>query len=273
MTVQSSRRFLFVLPAALLALSPTLAGQPVSTKPPAVLLEGEELIYNVRYGFIDLGQVRIRAINRISESTFTGYYGKAKIDSYPSIPFVDLHAIYESVFDTSIFSRNFLGKSKEDKDKLWDFSRYHFDYLSNKVFMEKGEEDSIVLKRDTMEIATHYQDGLSLFFYARQQLTAGETKNIPTFIKEQKVNTVINFHNKRTSVEVDAIDYPVDVVEFDGTAQFVGIFGLTGDFEGWFSNDEARVPILAKMKVIIGSVTIELMKWKRIGWIPPRGLD
>jgi len=271
MAVQSNRCLLFAL--SVLVMSSSLASQPVSTKPPAVLFEGEELIYNVRYGFIDLGQVRIRTLNRVSENTFAGYYGKAKIDSYQSVPFVDLHAIYESVFDTSIFSRRFLGKSKEDKDKPWDFSRYRFDYFVNRVFIEKGAGDTIVTKRDTMEVSTHFQDGLSLFFYARQNLTAGETRNIPTFIKEQKVNTAINFRNKRTSVEVDAIDYPVDVVEFDGTAQFVGIFGLTGDFEGWFSNDEARVPILAKMKVIIGSVTIELMRWDRPGWIPPRGLD
>jgi hypothetical protein len=72
-------------------------------------------------------------------------------------------------------------------------------------------------------------------------------------------------------VEVDAIDYPVDVVHFDGHLDFVGIFGLTGGFEGWFSNDEARVPIMAKMKVLIGSVTVELMKWNRQGWTPPRG--
>ena len=138
MTVQSVRRFLSALTSVLLALTPMLGSQPVSTKTPAVLFEGEELIYNVRYGFIDLGQVRIRAINKVSETAFVGYYGKAKIDSYQSIPFVDLHAIYESVFDTSIFSRKFLGKSKEDKDKPWDFSRYRFDYLSNRVYMEKG---------------------------------------------------------------------------------------------------------------------------------------
>jgi hypothetical protein len=60
------------------------------------------------------------------------------------------------------------------------------------------------------------------------------------------------------------------VVKFDGKLDFTGIFGLSGEFEGWFSNDEARVPILAKMKVLIGSVTIELMSWKRKGWAPPR---
>jgi hypothetical protein len=28
---------------------------------------------------------------------------------------------------------------------------------------------------------------------------------------------------------------------------------------------------MAKMKVLIGSVTVELMKWNRQGWTPPRG--
>ena len=50
-----------------------------------------------------------------------------------------------------------------------------------------------------------------------------------------------------------------------GNAEFVGIFGLTGEFSGWFWNDDARIPIVAKMQVIIGSVTIELMSWKRPG--------
>ena len=90
---------------------------------------------------------------------------------------------------------------------------------------------------------------------------------------QSEVDTYIDFTGERTSVEVDAIEYPVDVIGFEGEANFVGIFGLTGGFEGWFSNDEARVPILAKMKVIIGSVTIELMKWKREGWTPPKGED
>jgi hypothetical protein len=71
-------------------------------------------------------------------------------------------------------------------------------------------------------------------------------------------------------VEIDAVDYPIDVVGFEGNAEFVGIFGLTGGFDGWFSNDEARVPIVAHMKVILGSVTLELMSWKRPGWTPPR---
>jgi hypothetical protein len=44
---------------------------------------------------------------------------------------------------------------------------------------------------------------------------------------------------------------------------------LTGYFQGWFSNDETFIPIVAEMKVIIGNVKLELVKWNRKGWNPP----
>jgi hypothetical protein len=78
--------------------------------------------------------------------------------------------------------------------------------------------------------------------------------------------------DKKTSCEIDAVEYPIDTIEFDGRAEFVGIFGLTGGFSGWFSNDEAAIPIVAKMKVILGSVRVELKRWNRPGWVPPRAV-
>lgn len=253
-----------LVPAALLA-------QPSIPPPAKELIGGEELVYNVRYGFIDLGQVRIWTADKERKGDYVAYYSKALIDSYKGVPFVDLHAIYESWIDTAVFSRAFVGKSREDD--MWDFTRFGFQYDDKRVFVERGTRDTVVERRDTMKVQGLYQDGLSLFFYARDQLFSGKRMNVPTMIQDKQVSTYIDFTGEHTSVEVDAIQYPVDVVAFEGEANFVGIFGLTGGFEGWFSNDEARVPILAKMKVIIGSVTIELMRWKRLGWTPPRGED
>jgi hypothetical protein len=181
---------------------------------------------------------------------------------------VDLHAVYESLIDSGMFSRRFVGRQKDNGQ--WDLARYNFDYAERRVLIEVGTHDSVIVKRDTIVIETPYHDGLSLFFYARSRLFSGLKVNVPTLIREQKVNTYIDFKAEHTSVDLDAVDYPVDVVRFDGNMDFVGIFGLTGGFEGWFSNDEARVPIQAKMKVLIGSVTMELMKWTRPGWNPPR---
>jgi len=232
---------------------------------------GEELVYNVRYGFIDLGQVRIVTQEKVREDGSSAYKSEAVIKSYSGVPFVDLHAIYQSVVDSGGFSRRFFGRTKENGE--WDFSRYFFDYDHNRVLLEVGVGESDVRRRDTVALESTYHDGLSLFFYAREQLFSGKKMNIPTFVREEKGNTYIDFKMKHEAVETDFIDYPVDVLGFDGTAGFVGVFGLTGDFEGWFSNDEARVPIMAKMKVIIGSVTLELVSWKRPGWEPPRGIE
>jgi len=53
-------------------------------------------------------------------------------------------------------------------------------------------------------------------------------------------------------------------------ANFVGVFGLTGGFDGVFSNDGAGIPITARLKVILGSIKVELKNWKRDNWIPPK---
>jgi hypothetical protein len=254
--------------AAAGVLFPSGASAQVGTSPPdRVFVEGEELVYNVRYGFIDLGQVRIKVMGVVRDGSSVSYQGKGLIDSYPKVPFVDLHAVYESQIDSGMFSRRFIGRQKNAT--WWDFSRYNFDYPARRVLIEVGTRDSVI-KRDTLAIASPYHDGLSLFYYARAQLFSGLKVNVPTLIKEQKVNTYIDFKGEHASVDLDAVDYPVDAIRFDGNMDFIGIFGLTGGFEGWFSNDEARVPIQAKMKVLIGSVTVELMKWTRPGWNPPR---
>ncbi len=87
--------------------------------------------------------------------------------------------------------------------------------------------------------------------------------NIPGFVNEKIVYTDINFYNEISGVNIDAVDYDIACVRLDGETNFISIFGLTGYFEGWFSDDEAAVPILAKMKVLIGNITLQLTEWKR----------
>jgi hypothetical protein len=251
-----------------LCLPATVLAQTGTIPPSRPLVEGEDLIYNVRYTFIDLGQVRVRTGGKHPGVSYNAFDTRANIDSYKGIPFVDLHAVFESVIDSAVYSRGFMGKVKQDN--LWDFARYHFEYDLDRVIMEMGDRDTVVAERETLSVNAHQQDGLSLFFFAREHLYDKGTVRIPCIITEKPVSAYINFTQERDAAEVDAIEYPVDVVKFDGKLDFIGVFGLSGEFEGWFSNDEARIPILAKMKVLIGSVTIELMSWKRKGWAPPR---
>lgn len=237
-----------------------------------VLQVGEELTYNVSYASINIGQVRVNILEKVAAGGKNFYKAIAYIDSYSGIPFVNLHVIYESHFEESIFSQGFRSRVKEDSK--WYETLYEFDYPGKRMHVRKGWLGSNKVNiRDSLQLDTLYQDGLSLYYYARQHLRLGRQVIIPTMIREEKVRTAIDFYNKRTSVEIDAVKYPVDVIEFEGNAEFVGVYGMTGGFQGWFSNDEANVPILAKMNVLVGNVRIELTRWKRPGWNPPQFVE
>jgi hypothetical protein len=54
-----------------------------------------------------------------------------------------------------------------------------------------------------------------------------------------------------------------------GKIHFVGVYGLTGEFMAWLSDDNYRIPLKAKFGVTIGNITLELVKYKRQDWKPP----
>lgn len=229
---------------------------------------GEELVYVVKYSVMRLGEVKVRVTDRKEVNGKYYYSATANIDSYPSVPFVKLHQVYETMMTPDYYSKNFEGIIKHDD--YTSYSKYSFDYDQKIVKIEEGKDNlSAPILDTTITVDKKFQDGLSIFYYAR--MNSGQDKNaeIPTFIDKKKVQTDIKFENKSEDVSIDAVDYDIDCVHLEGEAHFISIFGLTGDFEGWFSNDEASVPIKAKMKVLLGNITIELKSWKRTGWNPP----
>ncbi len=233
---------------------------------------GEELIYNVSYAGVDIGQIRLRVLDATSGVRKNAFHARSAMDSYKGIPFVNLHTVYETNISRAGHSIWFLSRSKEDD--RWLTHTYKFDYPEHRVVLEDGIWKSpLVQKRDTLRIDTLYQDGLSLFYFARQHLVPGARYTVPTLVSEKMGVTEISVSDRPEHESIDAIEYPVDVIACEGEASFVGVFGFSGHFEGWFSNDEARIPILAKLKVLIGTVRVELMKWHRNGWIPPKYVE
>jgi hypothetical protein len=75
---------------------------------------------------------------------------------------------------------------------------------------------------------------------------------------------------QREGLTLPAVKYPIKSVYFKGEAKWRGIYGLEGNFEGWFSDDDARIPLKAKMKVLVGKVDITLVRGKRANWTPPQ---
>lgn len=243
-----------------------------SWKEDGIFQVGEELIYNVSYLGFDLGRIKIKLLEKESDSTSSWYKAIAYMDTYKGVPLVDLHSVFESTFNNEIYSKYFQARDKDNDH--WKLFKYNFIYPENKVLVEEGIwKSNSVNRKDTISVDTFYQDGLSLFYFARGHLRDKKQIKVPVFVNEKKGYAQIRFTGQQKNEKIKAVDYPIDVLYFDGVAEFIGVFGLTGGFEGWFSNDYAHVPILAKMKVIIGNIRIELMEWKKPGWSPPRYLQ
>ncbi len=230
---------------------------------------GESLLYEVSYMGIKFGSIKIVTENQTKEDGKDVYITKAFIDSYKGIPFLDMHVIYTSYMDKSCtFSNKFFGNLKSND--YWDIHKIFFNYAQNNIYISKENKDGKYFQTSIMTDRKNFNDGLSLFFLARKFLDAGKQITVPTIIDKDTVTTKINFKNFKESIKIEKINEPVKTIYFNGMAYWTGVYGLSGEFEGWFSDDEARIPIRAKMKLYLGSVTIELISWKRSGWQPPK---
>ena len=241
-----------------------------------MLQVGEELEYSVHYALFNIGKIVFKITGKEERNGRTIYHASAFMDSNPSLDWLlELHVRFHSEIDQDAFSYGWL--SEDSTDKKITYRRMTFDYEKNNMYFEWGEKlnsgERMRNGIDTISITQQCQDGLSLFYYARQHALEKRNKNIPTFIDTNEVTTRIYFGVENTEEEIDAVDYPIDVVKLTGRAEFVGIFGLTGAFEGVFSNDKAGIPITARLKVILGSVRVELRKWKREGWVPLEAVE
>jgi hypothetical protein len=230
---------------------------------------GEELTYVVSYTFIKLGEVKIIIKDKKEENGKTYYNTVAYINSYNGIPFVSIHQIYESRVNQNYASDFFRGVVKYEKSST--FTDYWFDYGNSKIRIKKGKVSPHEIWNDSTAVLNKMtQDGLSIFYFARMNLGPKKTEHVPCFVNEKYETTKINFYPNIEKAEIDAVDYDVSCLRLDGMMNFISIYGLTGYFEGWFSNDEASIPIVAKMKVFVGEVKLELKQWKREGWKPPK---
>jgi hypothetical protein len=239
----------------------------IDDRPYRVIDVGEEIVYVVKYLFIPIGEIKLKITSFDKKDSI--YSAIAYIDSYKNIPFVNLHQIYETKFNSRQIPVFFRGIILGDDDTT--FTVYRFNYDKGKIQILKGSKTKNEIWTDSTAILNiEYLDGLSLFYYARMRTGKKGYYDTPVFINEKAEKTIFYCYDKSEKINISSINYPIDCVYLDGETEFKGIFGLTGRFEGWFSNDKYAVPIYAKLKVIIGNVTVELKNWRKTQWMPPQ---
>jgi hypothetical protein len=285
-------RRLIILPAAILPLllvdgppkhpSKTSDSYPVQflernvPSPGAgVVFEGEDLLYEVRWSIFKIGTIRLKTLKTLRDSASVLYAAVTFVDSYEGLPFVNLHALTYTEMDTLFASRG--TQSLEKKRDRWWVLHYIFDPPAGKVCVEESWQSDLQTPPPTARIIDtltvdmrNVEDSFSLAFFARAHARSSINTSVPLIVGGKVGAAHLWFNPEPLKESIDAVDYPVRVVELNGRLDVEGIFGLSGDFTGWFSDDEACVPIKGKVKVILGSVVIELREWSRKGWVPPR---
>ncbi|HPN37828.1 MAG TPA: DUF3108 domain-containing protein [Melioribacteraceae bacterium] len=230
---------------------------------------GEELTYSVKYTFIKLGELKFKVLEKKNVNNEVVYRTMVYINSNESIPFVDLHEIYESYYNNKNYSNLF--KATHRTKEYFRFTEHKFDDKNKKIFVKRGTLKPYFIETDsTCDLNHNFNDGLSLFYYARVKSGYKHSEIVNCFINEQKEKTSINFFDKEEKIKIEAVNYEILTTKLTGKADFTGVFGLTGDFEGWFTKDKFKVPVYAKLSVILGSITVELISWRKKDWNPPK---
>ena len=160
--------------------------------------------------------------------------------------------------------------STEFKEKNISHIDYTFDYEKG-VITAKRDKNLVVEEEKEIKIdnSKKYQDGLSLFYNARIHSLKSKNYLVPVYINGQESTVTYSLNMNKDVVSIDLVDYDIPTIKIMGNAHFTGVFGLTGEFVGWLSNDNARIPVKAKFNVTIGSVTLELASYKKKNWKPP----
>jgi len=250
----------------------TICQEPGGLSP--VFQPGEMLQYEVKWGFLRLGTITVRTLRDSTCSDPTVFKLTIKVESNPDLKFVWIWEYNESLMDAvRLCSRQFRGKHINGEDGL-DLNLSYDAARKVAAYSEKDLNSGACVKADTLRNVPPYVEGPSLFFFTRCQSQVGNVLNVPTLVNGQLSTTALDFTGPIEFIEFDAIDQPVRARKYTGSAKWKGgAAGLSGDFAGWISDDEAAVPIRAEMGVILGSIRVELEQWIRGGWAPPIGLQ
>jgi hypothetical protein len=253
----------------ILLACPILAQQANGIR--SVFQSGEELQYKVKWSFFRIGTIVIRTVRDTSWLDSSLYRMTMSLESSDGLPFVNVHDQNESLINAAdAMSRAYFGKQGKGDD--CDEIRFQYDEVHRRVFYyEKYPDKDKPVREDIIECVPPFLDGGSLFFFARCHAGSGKVLKVPAMADGAIRTMVLDFTAPLEEVEIGAFDKPIRTRKYTGFMDWDAgtSAGVSGEFTGWVSDDEAAVPIQAEMKALLGTVHLELEKWHREGWIPP----
>jgi len=150
--------------------------------------------------------------------------------------------------------------------------RYHIDqhegHRHNKKLTTYDQSHGIITyqKNDTaaetyMVAGPTYNEFASFMIMRALPLVIGTELMVPTFADEKRHEVLVRVETKE---QMSSIFGKIEAIRVRPQLPFKGLYRKTGDPVIWISDDAARIPVKIKAKIVIGSITAELVAYQ--GW-------
>jgi len=214
---------------------------------------GEKLTFDVKYGFVKAGVATMEVPKMKKISGRDVYHVTFQVNSVPSFDwFYKVRDRYETYLDyEGLFPWRFEQHIREGNYSR-DFSAF-FDHKKGKAKTTGGEYD----------IPLYVNDIVSAFYLARTfdytKMKPGDKVHLKNFYKDKVYPLDVVYHGKE-KIKVDAGTFECIIVE--PLVQEGGLFKSEGNILVWLSDDNLRIPVKVKTKVVIGSIDAELTNYE-----------
>lgn len=215
--------------------------------------EGEKLTFDLNYGFVTAG-IAVMEISRIKKiSGRNAYHVNFQVNSVPSFDmFYKVRDRYESYIDVEgLFPWRFEQHIREG-GYTRDFSAF-FDQRKGKAKTSEGE----------YEIPPYVNDIVSAFYFARtfdySNMKENDLFHLQNFYKDKVYDLDVKYLGKET-IEVPAGKFNCIIVE--PLVKEGGLFKHEGNIIVWLTDDDLKLPVKVRTKIIIGYVEAKLTTYE-----------
>ncbi len=210
---------------------------------------GEKLSFEIKYGFVSAGTAIMGIPRTVMERGHECYQivSVAESNSFFSV-FFTVKDVAESFLDVrELVPRRFEKRLREGEFRAHDMVL--FDHERH-VALYPNKKDRLV------PISANTQDILSSLYYVRMlELEVGRSVFIENHADKKNYPLEIKVL-KRERVDVPAGRFDCIVVE--PVMRGAGLFSHKGRLTVWLTDDDVRIPVLMKSKVMIGSISAVL---------------
>ena len=225
---------------------------------------GEELIFDLSYGFITAGSSTIK----INETVYNDTIACLQVESISKT-----NSFFDKIFKVrdrinSIWDaeQNHAYKfSKNLREGSYRQQRIHYYYPEQNltVYMKKDKK-ATKFKTESFEIPANTHDILSAFYWARaQDLAVGDSLSTNVTVDGKSYRAGLLVLRAET---IESIFGEQECLVVEPVLAGDSIFKQTGKILIWLSNDQRKIPLKIESKIVFGSFKAILREVKNVSY-------